>query len=209
MSLKLLLLVLTGLFWSIAYFDIIRVGLKQKTYGMPFLALSLNLTWELYNTVQGFLMVGFHIANTINLIWVVMDLMILYTYFKYGNSHLKIKPLLFYLGSIFIILVSFLLQYWIGEEKGLVLGAVYSAFWSNLLMSLLFIPLYYKRKNLLGQTLLIAYTKCLGTLAITILVGIIGINSLGGKISSITYIGGLTFIVDVWYIYLVHKRVKV
>ena len=77
MSLKLLLLVLTGLFWSIAYFDIIRVGLKQKTYGMPFLALSLNLTWELYNTVQGFLMVGFHIANTINLIWVVMDLMIL------------------------------------------------------------------------------------------------------------------------------------
>lgn len=204
-ELKLLLLLVCGIFWTIAYIDIIRIGIKDQTYGMPFLALSLNFSWEIYNTVQGYLFVGLHVANIINFFWVLFDMGILYTYFRYGNKILNLKKSAFYIVSLSILTVSFIFQHLIGIRLGLVTGALYSAFGSNLLMSLLFILMFFKRTKGNGQTLLIAVAKCVGTLSITVLVGIIGINQLGGKIPEIALIGFTVFLIDVWYIYLVAR----
>lgn len=208
MNLKLILLIICGAFWSITYIAVARKGLKDKTYAMPFLALSLNFSWEVYNTIQGYLFAGFHLSTKINIVWTLLDMLILYTYFKYGNKELGKDKKTFYLYSISILLVSFCLQHYISYKLGLIQGAVYAGFWINLLMSILFIRMFYKRSNLEGQSLLIASAKCIGTLAITILVGVLGINRLGGKIDSIMYIGFITFIIDFYYVYLVGKSLK-
>ena len=41
-----LLTIISGLFWIIVYEECIRLGFKQKTYCMPFFALTLNIAWE-------------------------------------------------------------------------------------------------------------------------------------------------------------------
>lgn len=206
MTIKLALFLICGVFWSVAYIDIIRVGIKDKTYGMPFLALALNFSWELYNTILGCLAVGVHISTSINCVWVFIDLAILYTYFKYGNKECKKSNKAFYGLSFLIVGFSFVFQAIIDEYFGLVTGALYSAFWSNLLMSILFIRFLYTRKGQQGQSLLIAITKCIGTLAATLLIGIVGLIIIDGPLQSTLYVGLVTFVIDLLYIVLLYKR---
>jgi hypothetical protein len=52
----------------------------------------------------------------------------------------------------------------------------YSAFLQNLLMSILFINLFIKRGNMEGQSMLLAVSKWIGTLAPTIIFGILHFN---------------------------------
>ena len=52
----------------------------------------------------------------------------------------------------------------------------YSAFLQNLVMSVLFINLFAKRGNMEGQSILLAVSKWIGTLAPTILFGIVHFN---------------------------------
>ena len=53
------------------------------------------------------------------------------------------------------------------------MGAKYSAFLQNLLMSVMFINMYIRRGTMEGQSLLLAYAKWIGTLAPTIIFGIL------------------------------------
>lgn len=41
-----LLIVTSGICWSIVYIECIRIGFKEKTYCMPLFALGLNIAWE-------------------------------------------------------------------------------------------------------------------------------------------------------------------
>lgn len=206
MSFKLLLLLICGFFWLISYIEIVRVGFKYKVCLMPFVALSLNISWEIYNTIQGYFYAGFHITTLINFAWILLDVAILYIYFKYSHLNSKLRKDLFYALSIAFIVFSFIFQHIIGIQMGLVFGALFSAFGSNLLMSILFVHMFYKTTDLKGQTPLMAWSKCIGTFSATTLVGIIGINGLGGKINSIMYIGVITLLFDLWYIFLIHKK---
>jgi hypothetical protein len=60
------------------------------------------------------------------------------------------------------------------REFGVAKGAGYSAFLQNLLMSILFIAMLARRRSGEGQSLLIAVSKWIGTLAPTILYGVLG-----------------------------------
>lgn len=206
MNVKVILVLICGICWSITFIDAIRIGIKDNTYAIPFLAIALNFSWEVYNTIQGYLITGFYVTTIISSFWSLFDLGILYTYLKYGNRELNIKNSTFYILSIAVLALSLVFQHLIGSQLGSTLGAAYSGFWINLLMSILFIRMFYRRPDLNGQTLLIAITKCVGTFSITILAGAIGINRLGGQITSLLIIGLLTFIVDVFYIYILNKK---
>ena len=204
---KLILLLICGICWTITYIECIRVGVKQKTYAMPFLALALNFTWELYNTIQGYLIAGFHISTLINVCWVGFDIGILITYFRYGKPEKQSKTQ-FYIVSFLVLIISMISQYLLGKTYGLEQGAINSAFWSNLLMSVLFIGFSLKRKGIKGQSLSIAINKCLGTFAASILVGYIGINRLGGANTLILIVGLIIFVIDLYYCYLVYSKTK-
>ena len=45
-------MIVGGIFWSLAYFLIIRQGFKDRTYGMPLAALCANISWEAIFALQ-------------------------------------------------------------------------------------------------------------------------------------------------------------
>jgi predicted lipid-binding transport protein (Tim44 family) len=87
-------------------------------------------------------------------------------------------------------------------EFGQMAGARYSAFLQNLLMSGLFIAMLVARRGIRGQTLTIAISKWIGTLAPTILIGVLG------NMPFITAIGIMCSVFDLIYIGLVWRARK-
>ena len=53
-TIKLTLTVISGICWTVVYFEGIRVGLRDRSYAIPFYALALNFAWELLHTIYGF-----------------------------------------------------------------------------------------------------------------------------------------------------------
>jgi hypothetical protein len=207
MDLKMFLLLLSGICWSIVYVDCIRIGLKDKSFAMPFWALVLNFSWELLQTVLGFKEIGIETQIIINGCWVLLDVGILYTYFKYGYKEFPgtISKKWFYGWSVFGLLISFVLQYSFIEQFGIKMGGCYTAFIQNLVMSILFLGMLFNRKNSNGQSMLIAVMKWIGTLAPTILFGVIGNDEFGGPNKLVLILGILIFIFDLVYILLLKK----
>lgn len=180
------LTVLSGLGWIIVYEECIRLGFKQKTYAMPFFALGLNFAWELIYTLSDIFLqahgplVGMNLLQAIaNAVWVCMDVLILSTYFLYGKKEWPdaVSRKWFWPWSVLGLACCFALQLVFIKEFGFVMAAQYSAFLQNLLMSVLFIVLYAKRGNMEGQSILLAVAKWIGTLAPTILMGVITYNA--------------------------------
>lgn len=201
------LIIVSGLAWTIVYIDSIRIGMKDKTFAMPFWALALNIAWELLHAVFGFREAGLTLQIAINGIWFLFDLGLLYTFFRYGRRYFpkQYHPSWFYAWGIFGLLTAFILQFTFIQEFGLLMGAVYSAFLQNLLMSILFIVMLGQRNSSEGQTLLIAISKCIGTLAPTIYMGVLGIESFMQPNRLVLVTGGLILFFDLAYIWLLSK----
>ena len=181
----LFLTLLSGIGWMIVYEECIRLGFKDKTYSMPFYALGLNFAWELLNFVGELIfnwhgaMEGITLAQTVvNGFWAGLDIVILFTYIKYGKKEWsKNKPEKWFIPwTVLGLIVCFALQILFITEFGGVKAAEYSAFLQNLLMSVLFIDMFWKRGNMEGQSILLAVAKWIGTLAPTILMGWITFN---------------------------------
>jgi len=179
------LTVLSGIGWIIVYEECIRLGFKQKTYAMPFFALGLNFAWELIYTISDIFLkahgplVGMTLVQSIaNAAWICLDVLILCTYFRYGKKEWpdKISGKFFAPWSVLGLICCFALQLVFIREFGFVMAAQYSAFLQNLLMSVLFIAMYVKRGGMEGQSVLLAVAKWIGTLAPTILMGIMTFN---------------------------------
>lgn len=209
MSIHVFLVFISGIFWTIVYIDAIRIGFKYKTYAIPFWALALNIAWELLCTVFGIIEVGVNEQIVVNIVWFIFDVFIVYTYFKYGfqDSNFTIRNQ-FNFWSIVIIGGSFLIQYLFIYEFGLIRGVIYAAFLQNLIMSVLFINLLEKRQSSKGQSMLIAISKCIGTIAPTILFGYLGTRATAGPVHFVLGVGALILVFDIMYIYLLYKTIK-
>ncbi|MEO7971456.1 MAG: hypothetical protein ABI698_09160, partial [bacterium] len=91
-------------------------------------------------------------------------------------------------------------EYAFRKEFGVRVGAGYSAFLQNLLMSVLFINMLVRRGSREGQSLTIAVGKWLGTLAPTVLFGIIGDGGFPHGSFLIVVVGMLCSVFDLIYI---------
>jgi hypothetical protein len=166
----------SGLAWTIVYIVSIRIGFTHKTYAMPIAALGLNIAWEWIYAIHD-------LANApgpqayVNLVWALADVVILYTFFRYGRAELPkfIGRWAFVAWGVAIVGASVAIQLLFIGEFGMehMLAAQYSAFLQNLLMSGLFIAMFVARRGARGQSLVIAIAKWVGTLAPTILFGVI------------------------------------
>jgi len=239
-AVKLLLIVISGLCWTIVYVDGIRVGLRDKSYAIPFYALALNFAWELLYTYHGFRINGVDAQNIFNAAWLTFDIGILYTYFRFGRRYVrafrdhpsahaggtdKASPpahaggtdktdppataggtdTAFIGWSVLGLVTAFAVQYAVIREFGVAKGAAYSAFPQNLIMSILFIAMLARRRSREGQSLLIAVSKWIGTLAPTILFGVIGQGGFPNGSFFILTVGLLCSVFDVIYIWLMMK----
>jgi hypothetical protein len=166
---------ISGLAWTIVYIDAIRIGFRQKTYAIPMAALGLNFAWESTYAVHD-LAAAVSLQGLVDLVWALADLAIVYTFFAFGRAEFPrfVTRPMFTIWGILVFGASYAVQWLFIAQFGVDHAARYSAFLQNLLMSGLFIAMLVARRGLRGQTLTIAIAKWLGTLAPTILIGVLG-----------------------------------
>ncbi len=194
----LFLVLLCGACWTLVYLDGIRLGLRDRTYAIPFWALALNFAWELLHSVLGYQQMGPVLQVWINAVWFLFDCGILYTYFRYGRQWFPqhLRPCWFMLWSLLGLGVAFVIQHAFIAEFGRSVGGAYGAFLQNLLMSMLFIGMLVERGGSAGQSMTIAVSKWVGTLAPTILFGVLGGEGFNGPNRFILVIGLLCSLFD-------------
>jgi len=205
-TLKLVLTVVSGLCWTIVYIDGIRLGFKHKSYAIPFFALALNLAWELIHATRG-LAIGPDLQTIINCIWFLFDVGILWTYLKFGKKYFppNIPQRWFGVWTILGLVTAVIVEFAFVREFDPFVGGAYAAFLQNLLMSVLFITMLVRRGSREGQSFLIAISKWLGTLAPTILFGVIGSGTFHGPSFLVLVLGLLCSLFDLIYIYLLGR----
>lgn len=189
--------------WVIVYVEMIRIGLKEKTYGMPIFVLALNLVWEVLYSVLSIKIDFKNPQGWLILVWFLLDILIFYTYLLYGKKHFpkSINQKYFKSWIMIILLMAFVVQISFLIEFGRA-AIFYSAFIQNLIMSIAFINMLYIRKNASGQNLIIAFMKWIGTLLPTIVYGVIYSNQL------CLILGILCSIFDIIYIYYLTITIK-
>jgi hypothetical protein len=202
---RLILTIISGVCWTLVYIEGIRIGFRDKSYAIPFYALALNLAWESLHTVLGFRR-GVDTQTIFNTVWFAFDIGILYTYFKFGRKYFPFKSKPIFVGwSVLGLLIAFVIEYAFVREFGVAAGASYSAFLQNLVMSILFIAMFVRRRSSEGQSIFLAVNKWIGTLAPTILYGIIGEGGFPQGSFLIAVLGLSCTVFDLIYIRLLIK----
>ncbi|MFF4105271.1 hypothetical protein [Streptomyces sp. NPDC001903] len=170
----LFLTLVSGVAWTVVYVEAIRVGLRDRTYAMPVAALALNFAWEATYAVGEF-RAGVSAQGVVNVVWALADVVIIWTYLRFGRSELPafVTRPLFAAWSVLVFGTGFAVQWLFLAHFGTHDATRYAAFLQNLLMSGLFIALYADRRGARGQSLVIAVAKWLGTLAPTLLFGVV------------------------------------
>jgi hypothetical protein len=187
------------------YIEGIRLGVKDRSYAIPFYALALNLAWELIQAYLG-LWGPIDLQTIVNAVWLLFDVGILYTYFKYGKKYFPTELTRWFVPwSLFGLFTAFWVEFAFVREFGRFAGGAYAAFLQNLLMSVLFIGMLVRRGNTDGQNLRIAVSKWLGTLAPTITFGMIGTRTFSGPSFFILVVGMLCSVFDLIYIWLLWR----
>jgi hypothetical protein len=205
-----LLTLITGICWVVVYIECILVGIKEKTYAIPFWAITLNFAWELFNTVFGYQRDGLLLQVIIDAAWTILDCGILYTYFRYGKKYFpkNLPPNRFIAWSLLGLFTAFMLELAFIIEFGLHAGSQYSAFLQNLLMSVLFIVMLVQRGGSEGQNMIIAINKWVGTLTATVIFGVLGGKGFNGPSFLIIVSGSLCCLFDLIYIMMLALTIQ-
>jgi hypothetical protein len=157
----------SGVLWTLVYILIIRLGFQDKTYGMPIAALCANISWEF---IFSFIQPHEPPQNYINIVWFAFDLIIVFQTVRFRQAAFsqELPAHLFYPVFVLTLLMSFgailAITYEFKDWDG-----KYAAFGQNLMMSVLFIAMLLRRKDVSGQSVYIALFKMLGTLLPSVL----------------------------------------
>ena len=166
------LTLLSGVAWTVVYIVAIRIGFQQRTYAIPAAAIALNFAWESIYATHG-LADYLGVQTFVNIAWAVVDVLVIYTFLRYGRSELPgfVSRPMFIAWSILLFATAYVIQWLFIVEFGWADAPKYAAFLQNLLMSGLFIAMFVARRGPRGQSIVIAVAKWIGTLAPTIVFG--------------------------------------
>jgi hypothetical protein len=192
-----LLMLGSGVLWTLTYLLIIRRSILDHTYGMPLVALCANISWEF---LFSFVYYPSDLTQRIIfLTWFYIDVLMLCQLLYYGPREFADLPKqAFYtimalaLPTTFCAMLLFTMQF-----RG---SATYSAFGINLLMSVLFIAMLYHRRSLRGQSIPIAVCKLLGTALISSACYFYVSPSVGYQSSILVFLYISTFVCDTIYV---------
>jgi len=155
-------LILT-LSWVVAYVLMIRRGFLDKSYGMPMVALCLNVSWEFCFTFLTDIEVTYRVANGL---FLAFDLGVLYTCYRFGRDDfdwpiLKERFLTFLTSTLALSLVGvYLFVTAFGDTYGGLFAAINTPFYSALLIAMLL-----RRNSVRGQSLYIGLAILIGDAA--------------------------------------------
>ena len=212
--------------WMVTYSAIIWRGIADRSYGMPIVALALNLTWEFtffavltpYGSLDSNLVPnGAEKAQLVFGICLLLDIGILYTYFRYGFRHFEGKyeltKELWVFYSVGLLLFSFLIihsaalffmQFDVYFHRDQIEAAKLIAFIQNAVMSICFIAMFHMRNSIEGQSFTIAWTKFLGS---SLTVGPIYLMQHPDNYFAWVVIGTM-FLADFWYMILIWRALR-
>lgn len=210
---------LSSLFWTITYALVILRGARDRTCGMPVVALAANLSWEAIFLVVTLSHGAYDERLAMLLPWTALDLVIVAQCVRYGARDAG-HPLIarhFHacLAGIFALTAAVLIAF-VHEVRDAI--GWYAAFGQNLMMSILFVTTLRSKDNLRGQSIHIALAKLLGSLFAFVLAVFWSPPSLHehwaellprrytpvSPLIVVLYVGIFAF--DVLYVALVHRR---
>ncbi len=195
--------------WMAAYILIIRRAHRDKAYGMPLLALCLNITWE---------GVAFMSPNPVVLwkyiegIWLFIDVALLWQLWNFGRREALPASLhRFFVPLVGVTLLACAIGHWtwlkFWDDKLLFVDA----FIINLVMSILFIQLWLRRlPHGKGLSISAAWCKMIGTALTSIQCGIFmpkvmtDSSILRDNWGFTWFLYGSIFLVDCLYLYLLY-----
>lgn len=166
--LALSLVALGGVVWLVTYVLAIRVGFRERTLAIPLVAVCLNVTWELTHSLiyRPPRPIDFYT----NLFWLALDLVIVYQVFRFGGR-LQALPALrrFYPGVVAGTLALSLAGH-ITFHEHVIANSIFPdtsgaipAFIINLVMSVLFVTMYFSRPDGAGLSRGVAWGKFIGS----------------------------------------------
>ncbi len=192
-----------GIFWSLAYVLIIFRGFKDKTYGMPLFVLCTNISWEF---IFSFILPNPKPQIYINYSWLILDVFIMLQFLKFGKCEFpSLSNKQFYTVFLLALATGFGLTLSVTYEFKDFEGA-YSAFGSNLFMSILFIVMLFTRNNLRGQSICIGLFKMSGTALISVAFYLYEPIARGSVLLPFLFIS--IFVYDLIYVGLVYQKYK-
>ena len=192
-----------GLFWSLTYILIIRRGFKDKTYGMPLAALCANISWE---AIFSFIYPPSIPQLYINYIWLFLDVFIVLQFLKFGKSEFQaLSKKQFYTMFLLVLATCFGLVFSISYEFSDWKGA-YAAFGQNLMMSILFIVMLFRRDDLRGQSIFIALFKMIGTALSSIAFYLYASIAQGSVLLAFLFVS--IFVYDLIYTVMVYQKYR-
>lgn len=189
----------SGVLWTVVYVLIIRLGFRDRTYGMPIAALCANISWEF---IFSFIYLHEPPQNYVNVAWFVFDLVIVFQALRFGKAVLgrEMPADIFYPAFFLALILSFCLilalTYEFHDWEGR-----YAAFGQNLMMSILFVSMLQKRGDVSGQSVYVALFKMLGTLLPSILFFLRYPSSV---LLNVLYVS--IFIFDLIYLVLLYEK---
>ncbi len=185
--------------WIVAYVLTIRKGFTDRTYGLPMLCIALNFTWEfIYAVIFAF---PNTIIQVLRWIWLIADIVIVYQLFRYGRAWQTVPLIRKYFYPLCVAMFVFAyvgqltFHYSFADQWGM-----QDAYMINLVMSILFVGMYFGRPGEKGLSIGAAWAKMLGT-------GILSVGSCFMPVSSfLVFLFVTIFLFDVAYIVLLYQH---
>ena len=199
-----IILSIGGIFWILTYILTISKGFKDRTYGMPLIALCANISWEF---VYSFIQPHSPPQLYINYLWFGLDIIIVFQFLKYHKNefpNLSSSKVFIVFGLLILTALCVILSGAVifGDDRG-----NFSAFGQNLLMSIIFIVMFFNRgKSLRGQSIFIALFKMIGTGLTSIYFYLFNPVTQSSVILPILFVS--IFIFDLFYVILVYNSYK-
>jgi hypothetical protein len=151
--------------WTTSYALIIRRSHLDRTWGVPFPSLCLNLAYEL---VFGFVHPLPAPAHYVNIVWFLVDLLIFSQFLRHGRAarpELLPRPL-FFPAACVCVAIAIAAALAVTADLGLARGNSYLGWGGDLLIAASFLGFLSKREGVSGQSFWIAVTRMLGSWAI-------------------------------------------
>jgi hypothetical protein len=196
--------IIADVLWMLAYICTIRIGFRDHTYGVPLVAVCLNFSWEFVFSL--IIRPKSKLRMGLTLLWLAIDCVIVYQLFRYGRADqiAQLQPYFvpIVIGTMVLAIIGHITFYRTYEDP----GGQEDAFAINLIMSILFVFLFFSRPDMRGLSYAAAWLKMIGT----------GILSAGNfwlmrkeekKYGFFIFLFGTIFLFDVIYVSLLwHAR---
>lgn len=164
----LILVALGGLVWLVAYISAIRVGFRERAVALPTVAICLNITWEIVHSIV--YTPPRQIDLYTNLAWLALDLVLIFQLFRFGRKEEGVPELARYFPLVVAGTLVLAFAGHVTFHEHVTANSIFPdesgaipAFIINLVMSVLFIAMYFERRDGAGLSKTVAWAKFIGS----------------------------------------------